>query len=158
MTKRVDNIKKEIPIKKIWIYLTLLVSLNSLALEQTHFKARKFDSPEREQSIIVSSEGYYPKVVHVYSGEKVKFFITSTGSRPSCFTIPKKQVFLPASRGEISESTVFFERPGVYEFNCPAGGIKGRIVVQEHPTARRARIKREIASEKRVKIWRPRDE
>lgn len=158
MSVLVDKDKKESPIKTNWIYLTLLMTLNSQALEETYFKSKQYTRPEREQSVIVTSEGYYPKVIHAFSGEKMKFFVTSTSSRPSCFTVPEKQLFLAANRGEITEKVVYFDRPGVYEFNCPAGGIKGRIVVQEHPAMRRERIRREIASEKRVKIWRPRDE
>ncbi|WP_372656298.1 cupredoxin domain-containing protein [Halobacteriovorax sp.] len=128
------------------------------SLEETYLQGTKFDNPERMQSVIVTNEGFYPHVIHVFSGETMKLFVTSTTNKPSCLTIPKKNVFLSANRGEVSESTVIFSTPGVYEVNCPVGGIKGKIVVQEHPISRRERIRREIASEKRVKIWRPRDE
>ena len=138
--------------------IALIFSINVFSIEDTYLQGEKYSNPIRQQSIIVSNSGYYPNVIHAFSGEKVKLFITSTTSKPSCFTMPEKNLFLPANQGEISESVVFFDRPGVYEFNCPAGGVKGKVVVREHPLERRERIKREIASERRVKIWRPRDE
>ena len=135
-----------------------MMSLNSYSLEETYLQGEKFDSPERLQSVIVTNEGYYPKVIHLFSGETLKLFVTSTTNKPSCLTIPKKNVFLSANKGQVTETSMVFPRAGVYEVNCPVGGIKGKIVVQEHPHVRRERIRREIASEKRVKIWRPRDE
>lgn len=143
--------------KRLFI-IALIFSINVFSIEDTYLQGEKYDNPIRQQSIIVSNDGYFPKTIHVFSGEKLKLFVTSTTHRPSCFTLPSQNVFLPANKGEITESVVYFDRPGVYEYNCPAGGVKGKIVVKEHPVARRARIRREIASEKRVRIWRPRDE
>jgi plastocyanin len=140
------------------VIIAILFSINVFSIEDTYLQGQTYSNPIRQQSVIVSSDGYFPNVIHAFSGEKLKFFVTSTTTRPSCFTLPAKDVFLPANKGEITESVVYFEKPGVYEFNCPAGGVKGKIVVREHPVARRERIKREIASEKRVRIWRPRDE
>lgn len=134
------------------------MSLNIYSLEETYLQGTRFDNPERMQSVIVTNEGFYPNVIQIFSGETLKLFVTSTTNKPSCLTIPKKNVFLSANRGEVTESTVIFSAPGTYELTCPVGGIKGKIVVQEHPISRRERIRREIASEKRVKIWRPRDE
>lgn len=134
------------------------MSSQVFSLDETYLQGTKFDNPERLQSVIVTKEGYYPEVIHLFSGETLKLFVTSTTNKPSCLTIPNKSVFLSANKGEVTESTVIFPTPGVYEINCPVGGIKGKIVVKEHPLVRRERIRREIASEKRVKIWRPRDE
>jgi len=128
------------------------------SLEETYLQGEKFNNPKRLQSVIVTHEGFYPNVIHLFSGETLNLFVTSTTNKPSCLTIPNKSVFLSANKGQVSESTIVFSIPGVYEINCPVGGIKGKIVVQEHPLVRRERIRREIASEKRVKIWRPRDE
>ncbi|PIK15629.1 cupredoxin domain-containing protein [Halobacteriovorax sp. JY17] len=135
-----------------------MMAFNSYSLEDTYLQGEKFDNPERLQSVIVTHEGFYPKVIQLFSGETLRLFVTSTTNKPSCLTIPQKSIFLSANKGQVTESTVVFPRPGVYEVNCPVGGIKGKIVVQEHPLVRRERIRREIASEKRVKIWRPRDE
>ena len=143
---------------KRFLIITFIFSLNVLSIEDTYLQGKKYSNPIRQQSIIVSKDGYFPNIIHAFSGEKLKFFVTSTTAKPSCFTLPAKNIFLPANKGEITESVVYFEKPGVYKFNCPAGGAKGRIIVKEHPTARRERIKREIASENRIRIWRPRDE
>jgi heme/copper-type cytochrome/quinol oxidase subunit 2 len=143
---------------KRFLIIAFIFSLNVFSIEDTYLQEKKYTNPIRQQSVIVSKDGYFPNVIHAFSGEKLKFFVTSTTTRPSCFTLPSKDIFLPANKGEITESVVYFDKPGVYEFNCPAGGAKGKIVVREHPAERRARIKREIASEKRIRIWRPRDE
>lgn len=72
--------------------------------------------------------------------------------------MPKKEVFLAAKQGEVTETEVYFEKSGVFTFYCPTGRIKGEITVLERPDEKRKRVRRELASEKTVKIWRPRDE
>ena len=129
-----------------------------MALDYDFAKAKKFDIPERNVSIIVTDEGYYPKSLSVFKGEKVKFFVTSTSKNPSCLLLPEKKVFLSAQKGKLSEGAAVFAEKGVHKFYCPTGKIFGEIVVLERPSVvKKRRAARELASEK-VKIWIPRDE
>jgi plastocyanin len=143
----------------LFITLVLLVS-SAQALEQNYFKPENYDLPKRELSIIVTDEGYYPVKPTVFAGEKIRLYITSTKSDPSCFIVKDKEVYVGAHKGEISEAEVVFNRPGVYETYCPAGQLRGKIIVLEHPKIKQKEIERKLASinKKKVKIWRPKDE
>lgn len=142
------------------LLLSASISLSIFALEQNYFLKKEQEHPVRDISIIATDEGYYPKKPVVFVGEKVRFFVTSTTKMPTCFILKDKEVYLEAKKGEISEGHAFFNKPGVFEFVCPAGGYKGNLVVLEHPRDSRERIKRELASQrsKKVKVWRPKDE
>lgn len=127
------------------------------ALENTFTQAKKFDIPMREHGIIVTDEGYYPKSISIFEGEKVRFFVTSTTKEKSCFMIPEKEIFLSAIKGQMSEAQAVFERKGTYKFYCPTGKIKGKIVVlpkKKKPSLKKA--KRKIASDE-VLIWMPKE-
>lgn len=128
-----------------------------LALDYDYGKAQEFQVPERRVSIIATDTGYYPRELSVFEGEKVQFFVTSTTKAPSCLMIPGLELFMAAEKGQVSEGQAYFKRPGVYDFECPAGKIKGRITVLERPEKTRERqMKREIASDK-LRVWIPRD-
>lgn len=128
-----------------------------LALDYDYGKEQHYEVPERRLSVIATDTGYYPSEFSVFEGERVQFFVTSTTKTPSCLMAPQLELFMAAHKGEVSEGTAYFKAPGVYEFHCPAGNIKGRITVLERPEITREReMKREIASEK-MKIWIPRD-
>lgn len=128
-----------------------------LALDYDYGKAQELEVPERRVSVIATDTGYYPRELSVFEGEKVQFFVTSTTKAPSCFMIPGLELFMAAQKGEVSEGSAYFNRPGTYEFQCPAGKIKGRITVLERPEKTRERdMKREMASEK-MRIWIPRE-
>ena len=141
-------------------FIHLLLVLKVQALESNYFLDKKFETPRRELSIIVSKEGYYPQKPTVYVGEKIHLYVTSTINTPSCFIIKNKDVYVAAQMGEINEAEVVFTKPGIYESYCPAGQKRGKIVVLEHPAKRKARVARQLASkkDKKVKIWRPKDE
>lgn len=135
-----------------------LISLSASSIEETRYRGTSFSVPAREVSIIVTDVGYFPNQIVVYKGEKVKFFITSTTERPTCLMLKGKELFVPAKKGEVSEADVFFEKEETLELYCPSNNFRGKITVFEHPVDARKRKAREIASEKKVKVWIPRDE
>ena len=134
--------------------LFLLVALGVHGEERQ--KKKMFDLPQRDISIIVTEEGFYPEKFSLFVGEKVNFFVTSVTNSPSCFVIESKGVFLSATKGKISEGIAVFNGPGVYRFHCPSGKIEGEIVVLKKKE-KKLDEGRKIASET-VKIWRPREE
>ena len=135
----------------------LLVWQTVYAVDDTPvFKAQKFTNPTREHSIIVTEEGFYPESISVFKGEKVRFFVTATTERKECFLIKGKEIFLSAEKGKVSEGSVIFNRPGVYQYYCPTTKHRGSITVMERPEVLRER-KRALASET-VKVWMPREE
>ena len=136
----------------------MLVFGKALALEDSYYaKKKRFSVPTREVSIIAAEEGFYPRRISVFKGEKVKFFLTGKDRNPSCFTIPDKDLFMAANVGEISEGSVFFDKPGVYKFHCPTGKIEGRITVLDNPT-KEEKVKRKIASKPdKSRIWMPKE-
>ena len=123
-------------------------------LEQVDFKV-----PLREQSIIISDEGYYPKTFSVVVGDKLKIYLTSTAKNQSCFMIKGKDTFLSAGLGKITEGEIRFDKVGVYEYYCPTGKISGSIVVrpkmQEDCPQKQ---NRETASKINGMSWRPKEE
>lgn len=139
-------------------FVWMLVFGKAMALEDTYYsKKTKFDVPVREVSIIAAEEGFYPRRISVFKGERLKIFLTGKDKNPSCLTIPDKDVFMAANRGEITEGHAYFEKPGVYKFYCPTGKIEGRITVLDKPT-KEEKVKRKIASKpKKAKYWMPRE-
>lgn len=129
------------------------------ALEESPYsKARKFNTPLREQAIIVTEEGFYPKSISVFKGERVRFYVTSTSENKSCFILKGKNLFLSAEKGKVSEGVVYFEESQAIEFYCPTTKSKGRVTVLERPKDKNdRRAQRNIASDK-VRIWMPKDE
>ena len=71
------------------------------------FSAYAIEAPKptgmREVSIIVTKEGYYPKSVSVFEGEKIRFFVTSTVEDPGCVIVESHKVFLAATKGKVTE-------------------------------------------------------
>tara|TARA_R110002072_G_scaffold64203_9_gene160006 strand:- start:54036 stop:54422 length:387 start_codon:yes stop_codon:yes gene_type:complete len=125
------------------------------ALEETFIQSKKYEIPMREQGIIVTNEGYYPKSISIFEGEKIRFFITSTMNEKSCFMIPEKEIFISAQKGLLSEAEAVFNKAGTYKFYCPTGKIKGQIVVLKKK-AKTKKARRKIASES-VMIWMPKE-
>ena len=120
------------------------------------FKKKEFTNPKRQQSIIITPEGFYPEHFSVFSGEMVRFFVTATSDQKECFIIKGKEIFLSAEKGKVSEGSVMFNSPGVFQYYCPTNKFKGSITVLERPEVIRER-KRQLASEG-VKVWMPREE
>ena len=126
------------------------------AIQETYFKEKNMDVPYREQAIIIGKEGFYPNRLVVYKGEKVRFFVTSVGVDSACFNIPDKNVFSSPSKDKIAEAEVFFDKVGVFQFNCPNNTFTGRVMVLEKSSDRYETSRRGLASDV-VKVWRPKD-
>jgi len=111
-------------------------------------------APTREVSIIVTKEGYYPKSISVFEGEKVKFYVTSTVEEPNCLIVEAHKVFMAANKGKITEGETTFDKAGEFAFYCPSSKNDGKIVVLKKQLP-----KREIASEKEDSdmVWKPRE-
>jgi hypothetical protein len=108
----------------------------------------------REISIIVSSEGYYPKAISIFEGEKIKFFVTATIEAPDCFMVQDHQVFLAANKGKITEGEAKFDKAGEYSFYCPSSKNAGKIVVIKKRSNLR---ERDVAGSKEVEVWTPKE-
>lgn len=129
--------------------LLVLIVFTSSAWAQ-----KKLDTPMREQSVIVTKEGFYPEKIVAFAGEKVRFFVTSTLNEPSCFIVKGKGAFVSAKRGRMTETEAFFGEPGEYEVYCPTHQFRGKVVVLDHHGSRR----RSIASQKDApSAWLPKE-
>jgi hypothetical protein len=148
--------------RSILVLIFLFYAAASWAVDYADFgDAKKFDVPLREVSIIATAEGYYPPVVSIFEGEKVRIYFTTTLREPSCLLITEKQFYLSGKVGEIAEGELFFNKPGQFSFYCPAGKIKGTLTILQRPENKRQAVDRKIASEapqKEFKVWRPREE
>lgn len=151
-------------LKGILIALGAIGTLQSFALEDEadYSAAKKFDVPLRELSIIVSKEGYYPKVLTAFVGEKVRFYLTTSTTNPSCFIMNDMNLTLAISPQNITEGEVFFGRPGEFNFHCPIGKIFGKIQILPRPEKKKSpdsTPSRQVASQKpQLKMWWPKDE
>lgn len=118
-------------IKQIFmIVLILFLSLtSSWAQVYDHHSFKKFKAPQRDFSVIVSKEGYYPDRIIVFEGEKVRFFVTSTSSESQCFILENHEVFLPANKGRVAEAEIVLDKAGEYSFYCPSFSHRGKLVV-----------------------------
>ncbi|MBC7428694.1 MAG: hypothetical protein H7336_08800 [Bacteriovorax sp.] len=142
-------------------YITLVAVIavfyqKAYAIQETYFKEKTLDVPYREQAIIIGKEGFYPNRLVVYKGEKVHFFITSVGVNSACFNIPDKNVFSSPTKDKIAETEVFFDKVGVFQFNCPNNTFTGRVMVLEKGSDKDETNRRGLASDV-VKVWRPKD-
>lgn len=131
------------------MFFILLFSFNALAQE-----AKKAVQPTREVAIIVTKEGYYPKHLSVFEGEKVKFYVTSTVEEPNCLIVESHKVFMAANKGKVTEAEAVFEHSGEFAFYCPSSKNDGKIVVLKKQVP-----KREVASENGndAKLWVPKE-
>jgi hypothetical protein len=86
----------------------------------------------------------------------VRFFVTSVGVESACFNIPDKNVFSSPSKEKIAESEVYFDKVGVFQFNCPNNTFTGRVMVLEKASDRQETERRGLASDL-VKVWKPKD-
>ena len=126
------------------------------ALEESYNLERTLDVPYREQSIIISKDGFFPNRLVVYKGERVRFFVTSIGVDSGCFNIPDKNVFTSTNPNQITESEAYFDKVGVFQFNCPNNTFSGRVMVLEKASDRMESARRGLASDV-VKVWKPKD-
>jgi len=134
---------------KFFTVFLCLLSFHALAEEAK----KTVLQPTREVAIIVTKEGYYPKSISVFEGEKIKFYVTSTVEEPNCMIVESHKVFMAANKGKVTESEVVFENPGEFAFYCPSSKIDGKVVVLKKVVP-----KREIASEKgEATVWMPKE-
>lgn len=145
-----------------FITLLFLGLTEALALEDNDLQIaeKKFDVPLREVAVIITREGYYPKSISVFAGEKVRFYITSTIDEPTCFILGAKSIALTPRKGKIVEAETFFDRPSEFSFHCPSGKIFGKLSVLGRPKKKDEYIapKRNIASGSEVRFWKPKEE
>ncbi len=118
------------------------------------FAAETKVQPVRELAVIVTREGYYPKSLSVFEGEKIKFYVTSTVEEPHCMIVESHKVFLAANKGKVTEAEVVFDKAGEFAFYCPSSKNDGKIVV-----LKKVMPKREVASEKsqEAALWTPKE-
>ncbi len=118
------------------------------------FAAETKVQPVRELAVIVTKEGYYPKSLSVFEGEKIKFYVTSTVEEPHCMIVESHKVFLAANKGKVTEAEVVFDKAGEFAFYCPSSKNDGKIVV-----LKKSLPKREVASEKSREgmLWTPKE-
>jgi plastocyanin len=118
------------------------------------FAAQTKVQPVRELAVIVTKEGYYPKSISVFEGEKVKFYVTSTVEEPHCMIVESHKVFLAANKGKVTEAEAVFDKAGEFAFYCPSSKNDGKIVVLKKVVP-----KREIASERKHEgmLWTPKE-
>ncbi len=127
-----------------------------MALEESYNKDKTLDIPYREQAVIISKDGFYPNRLIVFKGEKVRFFVTAVGVESACFNIPDKNVYATATPQKIVESEAFFDKVGVFQFNCPNNTYTGRVMVLEKASDKEESARRGLASDA-VKIWKPKE-
>ena len=128
----------------------------AFALEDTYNNDRSLDVPYRELAVIISKDGFFPNRLVVFKGEKVHFFITAVGYNSACFNIPDKKVFSSTPSSKIIETETFFDKVGVFQFNCPNNSFNGRIIVLEKKSEKLETKRRGLASDT-VKIWEPKE-
>lgn len=78
------------------------------------------------------------------------------GVDTACFNIPDKNVYSTAPTMKIAEAETFFDKVGVFQFNCPNNTFTGRVMVLEKPSDRDESARRGLASDT-VKIWKPKE-
>ena len=119
------------------------------------FSFSAWSQAQREVSVIVTPEGYYPKSFTVFQGETVKFYVTSTIEAPDCFLLQGHEVFLAANKGKITEAQAKFDNPGVYNYYCPSSKHQGKITVLKKFDAQ-ATPTRKVASDDPA-VWTPKE-
>ena len=127
------------------LFLILFLTASQL------FAAESKIQPTRELAVIVTKEGYYPKSLSVFEGEKIKFYLTSTVEEPHCMIVESHKVFMAANKGKVTEAEVVFKNAGEFAFYCPGSKNDGKIVVLKKFVPNR-----EIASEK-SDVWIPKE-
>jgi plastocyanin len=134
---------------KFLLLFILFISFHSFAQE-----AKTVVQPTREVAIIVTKEGYYPKSLSVFEGEKIKFFVTSTVEEPNCLIVESHKIFMAANKGKLTEAEVVFEKAGEFAFYCPSSKNDGKVVVLKKQIP-----KREVASERsnEASVWVPKE-
>lgn len=74
----------------------------------------------------------------------------------ACFNIPDKNVYTSPKGDKIVETEAFFDKVGVFQFNCPNNTFTGKVMVLEKASDRQETTRRGLASDV-VKIWKPKE-
>ncbi|MCY4523204.1 MAG: cupredoxin domain-containing protein [Halobacteriovoraceae bacterium] len=114
------------------LILLTIIWFPAAASEQKKKNATVFKHPIREQSVIVTKEGYYPKSINLVKGEKLRLFLTTTNGQ-GCLVIPSHNIFMAGREGSVTTKEILFEKEGKYSFHCPTNKIKGKIIVRKNP-------------------------
>jgi len=142
---------------KKWLTSLFIMTSAFLAVAEEKVE-KKLQHPTRELSVILTAEGYYPKHLSVFEGEKIKFYLTSTVEDPGCMIIQGHEVFMAANKGKITESEIVFKQAGEFSFYCPSNRKNdGKLTVMKKIDPN---IKRGVASEKRPTdpmLWTPKE-
>lgn len=147
-------------IKLSFCFLFICSFFGTALAQERGLAAKEFERPVREFSVIVTPEGYYPKHFSVQEGERVKFYVTSTLSKPHCFIVDKHKIFVSASKGSLNEAESVFDNPGRYKFYCPSAKKDfGYITVIQKVRIPSPEVKREISGkyESGPNYWTPKD-
>lgn len=126
---------------KPWFLVVFALMIWSVAMLSVG-QEKTVIAPLREVSVIVTKEGYYPKNITVFKGERVKFYVTSTVEDPDCMIVQGHKLFLAANKGKLSESEVTFEQEGEFAFYCPSSKHDGKIIVMKKKDATQRNIAR----------------
>jgi len=75
------------------------------------------------------------------------------------YSIPFRDKSIIVQKGTVSEAEYVFTEPGVFEYYCPTGNLKGSLTVLERPHQNRRKIasENEIKSEN-IRVWMPRED
>lgn len=116
-------------------------------------------TPTREFSVIVTKEGYYPRRISLFAGERLRLFVTNLSDEQNCLIVTGHNIFLAAHKGTVTEGEALFDKPGVYPFYCPSSKFNGQITVIEKKKKVAAIPQRGIASEKPAApaVWMPKE-
>ncbi len=137
------------------LLMGMIFSFSVAAEEDEQLRVKMYESPRRDISVIITPEGYYPDKISVFTGEKVRFFVTSTVDTPSCFLIKEHEVYLSAFRGNLTEGEVEFKHSGNFDIYCPSMKHKGHLtVIKKYDPSRGIASKSKAVIKKE---WTPRD-
>ena len=121
----------------------------------SRFRRKNFKFTQRDLSVIVAEDGFYPNHLVAFKGEKIRLFITSSSKKDSCFVLQKHEVFIAAEISVVNEAEFVADQSGRFRFYCPSSDFEGFLTVFEKDKPKEE-VDRSIASEK-PKYWTPRD-
>jgi len=145
---------------RLFLFFSFIAPISLITETWAFDSAEYFNNPQREFSIILTDDGYFPNSIVAFEGEKIKFFLTSTIDKPECLIVKDHKIFLEARKGKITKGESVFKRAGKYEFYCPSSKYKGLITILKKNEKEKESISilptREVASD-RPSYWTPRD-
>ncbi len=134
--------------------LCFFVLQSAMSADYDHHSFSQFKVPKRQQSVIVSSEGYYPEVITAFAGEEIELFVTST-EKKSCLSIEGIDFHVLAEPGKVNSKKVTVSSEGRYRIHCPGMSLQASLVVLGKRVDRTQ--PRSPASAVDRDVWRPRE-